>query len=132
MPDNLFKALSISTLPFVVLRPPSPITKVQPCSLHPIPSPSGHHFSSYTQKVLIAHYENATPFEFRSIGPDTPQHVADWMRRWPLRKFPVLVDGERDIAETSIIIEYLQLTHGAWASPTLTGSASRATATARS
>jgi glutathione S-transferase len=71
----------------------------------------GHPFSSYTQKVLIALYENALPFEFRSIGPDTPQHVGEWLRRWPLRKFPLLVDGERDVAETSIIIEYLQLAH---------------------
>jgi len=71
----------------------------------------GHSFSSYTQKVLIALYENETPFEFRSIGPDTPQHTAEWLRRWPLRKFPLLVDGERNVAETSIIIEHLQLAH---------------------
>ena len=71
----------------------------------------GHHFSSYTQKVLIALYENATPFAFRSISPDTPQHAAEWLARWPLRKFPLLVDGERDVVETSIIIEYLQLKH---------------------
>jgi glutathione S-transferase len=71
----------------------------------------GHPFSSYTQKVLVALYENGTPFEFRCIGPDTPQHVAEWMRRWPLRKFPLLLDGEREIVETSIIIEYLQLAH---------------------
>ena len=71
----------------------------------------GHPFSSYTQKVLIALYENDTPFEFRCIGPQTPQHTAEWLRRWPLRKFPLLVDGERNLAETSIIIEYLQLAH---------------------
>jgi glutathione S-transferase len=71
----------------------------------------GHPFSSYTQKVLIALYENGTPFEFRCLGPDTPQHQAEWLRRWPLRKFPLLVDGERNVAETSIIIEYLQLVH---------------------
>ena len=57
----------------------------------------GHPFSSYTQKVLIALYENRTPFEFRSLGPDTPQHSAEWLRRWPLRKFPLLVDGERNL-----------------------------------
>lgn len=71
----------------------------------------GHPFSSYTQKVLIALYENATPFEFREIGPDTPGHVSEWLRRWPLRKFPLLLDGDRQIVETSIIIEYLQLRH---------------------
>jgi glutathione S-transferase len=61
--------------------------------------------------VLIALYENGTPFEFRGLGPDTPDHSAEWLRRWPLRKFPLLVDGERNIVETSIIIEYLQLAH---------------------
>lgn len=71
----------------------------------------GHPFSSYTQKVLIALYENGTPFEFRCISPETPQHSAEWLRRWPLRKFPLLVDGERDVVETSIIIEYLQHVH---------------------
>jgi glutathione S-transferase len=69
----------------------------------------GHPFSSYTQKVLIALYENNTPFEFRDIGPDTPQYTAEWLQRWPLRKFPLLLDGERSVVETSIIIEYLQL-----------------------
>ena len=67
----------------------------------------GHPFSSYTQKVLIALYENQTPFEFRCIGPETPEITEDWLQRWSLAKFPLLVDGERNIAETSIIIEYL-------------------------
>jgi glutathione S-transferase len=71
----------------------------------------GHPFSSYTQKALIALYENATPFEFRCIGPETPQHAAEWLRRWPIGKFPLLVDGERSFVETSIIIEYLALAH---------------------
>ncbi|MDO8439125.1 MAG: glutathione S-transferase family protein [Telluria sp.] len=71
----------------------------------------GHPFSSYTQKALIALSENGTPFEFRCIGPDTPQHVTEWLRRWPLRKFPLLVDGERDVVEASIIVEYLQQAH---------------------
>jgi glutathione S-transferase len=72
----------------------------------------GHPFSSYTQKVLIALYENQTPFEFRGLGPDAAQHTEEWLKLWPLRKFPVLQDGQRTIAETSIIIEYLQLRHG--------------------
>ena len=69
----------------------------------------GHLFSSYTQKVLVALYENGTPFEFLSLDPATPQNAAEWLRRWPLRKFPLLVDGDRSVVETSIIIEYLQL-----------------------
>lgn len=71
----------------------------------------GHPFSSYTQKALIALYENGTPFEFRCIGPDTPEHAAEWLRRWPIARFPLLLDGERQVVETSVIIEYLQLAH---------------------
>jgi glutathione S-transferase len=71
----------------------------------------GHPLSSYTQKVLIALYENGQQFEFRSLGRDTPHHAAEWLQRWPLRKFPLLVDGERNLVESSIIIEYLQLAH---------------------
>lgn len=71
----------------------------------------GHPFSAYTQKVLVALYENDTPFELRCVGPGYMEHAAEWIRRWPLRKFPLLVDGDRDVAETSIIIEYLQHAH---------------------
>lgn len=71
----------------------------------------GHPFSSYTQKALIALYENGTPFEFRCIGPDTPEHTGEWLRRWPIARFPLLLDGERQVVETSVIIEYLQLAH---------------------
>lgn len=71
----------------------------------------GHPFSSYTQKLLVALYENDTPFEFRCIGPDTPDYVAEWLKHWPLAKFPMLLDGERRVVETSIIIEYLALVH---------------------
>ncbi|MCA9540598.1 MAG: glutathione S-transferase family protein [Myxococcales bacterium] len=71
----------------------------------------GHPFSSYTQKVLVALYENETPFEFRCLAPEFPAHLAEWLRRWPLRRFPLLVEGDRQVVETSIIIEYLQLRH---------------------
>ncbi len=71
----------------------------------------GHPFSSYTQKVLVALYENGTPFEFRTLGADQPENTREWISRWPLRKMPVLVDGERQVVETTVIVEYLQLVH---------------------
>ena len=71
----------------------------------------GHPFSSYTQKVLIALYENGTPFDFRVLAPERPDISAEWLRRWPLRKFPLLVDEGRTVVETSIIVEHLQLAH---------------------
>lgn len=72
----------------------------------------GHPFSSYTQKVLVALYENGTPFELLNLDPAAPGgHSAQWLLHWPLAKFPVLVDGARRVAESSIVIEYLQLRH---------------------
>lgn len=70
-----------------------------------------HPFSSYSQKVLIALYENATPFEFRPLGPDDPEAVSAWMALWPLKRFPVLVDAGRTVVEASIIVEHLDRFH---------------------
>ena len=66
-----------------------------------------HPFSSYSQKVLIALYENATPFEYRSL--EDPSANAELASLWPLKRFPILVDQGHTILETSTIIEYLQI-----------------------
>lgn len=66
-----------------------------------------HPFSSYCQKVLIALYENDTPFEFRMLAD--AESMAELEDLWPMKRFPVLVDGGRTIAEASIIIEHLDL-----------------------
>lgn len=69
-----------------------------------------HPFSSYCQKALIAFYENAIPFEPRLLeGPDSPA-MQELAARWPIRRFPVLVDGEHTVLEASCIIEHLGLT----------------------
>ena len=70
-----------------------------------------HPFSSYCQKVLIALYENNTPFDYRALGPETPENGARFASLWPIGKFPVLMDGDHVIAEASVIIEYLDLHH---------------------
>lgn len=70
-----------------------------------------HPFSSFCWKVLIALYENDTPFTFRLLGPDHPDNGTEWVRRWPLMKMPVLVEGERTVVETDAIIEYLDRFH---------------------
>lgn len=70
-----------------------------------------HPFSSYCQKVLIALYENDTRFLFRMLSADDEQAMAEWESLWPIKRFPVLLDGDRTIAEASIIIEYLGLHH---------------------
>jgi glutathione S-transferase len=70
-----------------------------------------HPFSSYCQKVLIALYENGIPFELRLLGPEDPQAAAEHEALWPFKRMPVLVDGGRTVAESSIIIEHLGLRH---------------------
>lgn len=67
----------------------------------------GHPFSSYTQKALIALYENDTAFEFRSL--EDKQAEGEWAALWPIRRFPLLRDDERSIMEASVIVEYLDL-----------------------
>jgi glutathione S-transferase len=66
-----------------------------------------HPFSSYSQKVLIALYENATPFEYRNL--EDPSANAELASLWPLKRFPILVDQGRTILEASTVIEYLQI-----------------------
>jgi glutathione S-transferase len=70
-----------------------------------------HPFSSYSQKVLIALYENETPFEYRILDPEHPENGADLARLWPPAKFPLLLDDGRPLMESSAIIEYLQLSY---------------------
>lgn len=70
-----------------------------------------HPFSSYCQKVLIALYENDTPFTFRLLAPGDEQATAELQALWPLRRMPVLVDGDSPVIEASIIIEHLQIHH---------------------
>jgi len=68
-----------------------------------------HPFSSYCQKVLIALYENGTPFEMRLI--DSEEASAELAALSPFKRFPVLIDSGRTVRESTIIIEYLGLHH---------------------
>ena len=68
-----------------------------------------HPFSSYCQKVLIAFWENDIQFTYRHL-----EHAGAADERaalWPFGRFPVLVDGGRTVAESSIIIEHLDIHH---------------------
>jgi len=68
-----------------------------------------HPFSSYCQKALIALYENHTPFTYRTL--EDKDANAELAALWPLKRFPVLVDGGRTLPEASIIIEHLAIAH---------------------
>lgn len=75
----------------------------------PLPRLYAHPFSSYSQKVLIALYENATPFDYRNL--EDAQANAELTALWPMRRFPVLVDGDRTVIEATSVIEYLDVHH---------------------
>ena len=64
-----------------------------------------HPFSSYCQKALVALYEKDLPFQHRMLEEEGA--MAELKALWPFGQFPVLKDGDRSFAETSIIIERL-------------------------
>ncbi len=68
-----------------------------------------HPLASFCQKVLIALYENGTAFDRRIIDLSDEKDRAELLAVSPIGKFPVVrdLDRKRDVAETSIIIEYL-------------------------
>ena len=70
-----------------------------------------HPLSSYCHKVLIALYENGTPFEPRIVNLMDAADAAAFKKMWPCGQFPVLQDGGETIPESSIIIEYLDRRH---------------------
>lgn len=67
-----------------------------------------HPLASFCHKVLIALYENGTPFEPRPVDFTDPGAAA-LLEKWPIAKLPILHDSgpDRTLPETSIIIEYL-------------------------
>lgn len=69
-----------------------------------------HPLASFCHKVLIALYENGTPFKTKIIDLADPEEGAELQKHWPVGKIPVLFDeaAGRAVAETSIIVEYLQ------------------------
>jgi len=71
-----------------------------------------HPLSCYCQKVLVALYENGTPFTPKLVNLGDPGERADFLALWPIGKFPLLADGARLVPESSVIIEYLALHHG--------------------
>lgn len=69
-----------------------------------------HPLSSFCHKVLIALYENETPFTPHLVDFGDEAANKAFLEMWPPRKIPVLRDVARDrmVPESSIIIEYVQ------------------------
>jgi glutathione S-transferase len=68
-----------------------------------------HPLASFCHKVLLALYENDTPFTSVVVDLGDRQASAEFFAFWPIGKIPILRDERfnRTIPETSIIIEYL-------------------------
>ena len=69
-----------------------------------------HPLASFCHKVLIALYENETPFRPQIIDLLDEEARAKYLEIWPVGKMPVLLDDSsgRAIPETTIVIEYLE------------------------
>jgi glutathione S-transferase len=72
-----------------------------------------HPLSSFCHKVLVALYEHGIEFEKRIIDLSSESDRAELQALWPLCKFPVIRDHQRqrDVPESSVIIEYLDRFH---------------------
>ncbi|MDB5707030.1 MAG: Maleylacetoacetate isomerase / Glutathione S-transferase [Sphingomonas bacterium] len=69
-----------------------------------------HPFSSYCQKAIIAFYENDVPFDFVMLDGSEPV-ASEFAALWPIKRFPLLVEGERVVSEATMIVEYLAVHH---------------------
>lgn len=70
-----------------------------------------HPLASYCHKVLIALYENQTPFEPVIVDLGNTEVVAAFRKISPLGKMPALVDAARGrtVWESTVLIEYLDV-----------------------
>ena len=68
-----------------------------------------HPLSSYCHKVMIALYENDTPFTPQIVNLMDEGERTALRKLWPIGKFPVLRDEARGetVPESTVIIEYL-------------------------
>lgn len=68
-----------------------------------------HPLSSFCHKALIALYEHGIAFDKRIVNLGDEKDRSELLAIWPIGKFPVVRDHDRkrDVAETTIIIEYL-------------------------
>jgi glutathione S-transferase len=69
-----------------------------------------HPLSSFCQKVLVALYETGAPFTPQIVNLMDPVDRGNFLKLWPIGKFPVIRDEAKDrlVPESSIIIEYVE------------------------
>jgi glutathione S-transferase len=68
-----------------------------------------HPLSSFCWKALIGLYELEIPFEKHLVDLSNEAARAEFVRLWPIGKFPVLRDDARNrtVPESTIILEYI-------------------------
>jgi glutathione S-transferase len=74
-----------------------------------------HPLSSFCQKAIMAFHEAGIEFTPKLIDLGSPESAGELKALWPIGKFPLLRDEERDLTlpESAIIIEHLAATYPA-------------------
>jgi len=69
-----------------------------------------HPLSSFCQKALVGLYELQVPFGTELVDLADEAQRAEFLKLWPIGKFPVLRDETRGltVAESSIVLEYAE------------------------
>ena len=69
----------------------------------------GANASPFVRKVRVVLAEKKVPYELKPIFPFGPN--PEFRKISPLGKIPALVDGERSLADSSVICAYIERKH---------------------
>jgi glutathione S-transferase len=65
-----------------------------------------HPLSSFCHKALVGLYELDVPFEPVVVNLGDPESRAAFLAIWPMGRFPVLVDGDEVVPESTVLLEH--------------------------
>ncbi len=67
----------------------------------------------FPPRFLAREYLDENPLgTIRLLSSDNPRNGEEFAALWPLKRFPLLVDGDTRMTESSAMIEYLSMRHG--------------------
>ncbi len=70
-------------------------------------------FSAHTRKVIVGLHEKGIEHQLEPLVPLRPDLPQAFLRASPLRKIPALVDGDVELADSTVIALYLDRVHHA-------------------